>query len=1169
MYDEYARQLIESIPELPDLDRAACRRALSNAYFFIVKNRLGIANDEFDERDLQATRDLLRRMVDALESIAVFDRLNGQKRAENVESACAFVAAEALSLLSSWPREKIEAHTISDPLFRFEVYTAVESALLYMIGGYDINASSTVRDLAIPEVGKIETISDFRTANSAYVLSRTVAFCQGKVSQARQAFPLVRFGADMPDDYDLVLDDIRVRLYERIGLSLEVYLDWLGGYEGASLETVNKTLEDVRNATLASGNSGYTAFADVYHFCSLLLAAIGCTSQRTVVHNVPSPQSGGDQHLREFSDYLRYRARGNENLKARPFLWPSVFEYVNSCLPGPSQDAIVAMPTGSGKSFVAELAIAHALSSGWVLYLAPTNALAHQIRRDLEHALKPFVHVEIRAFVGHEEYTILFEEEIVFAERRFVAVMTPEKCALALRLSPQAFASCSLCVFDECHLLNDWQRGITADVLLAQMFLQAPKARFVLMSAMVANPEDLADWLRSAHDGKAIPQTIKWRPSRTLRGLLAIDRDQAVEGFQHAASILRGLPPRRKNLEFDVPLAMIAGLSGPWTFDGPLDYRIARLPASFSLQASRDRSDEQRVILQAKSWKNPAAAMLSELMARSRIPTICFILTSRHHAFSSADGVSGNLPGIVDNELEAFTLVTAWLALSDAELGVETILHDLFRRGVTVHTSAMLQTEQSASEWMFSHQKALLMFATGTLAQGLNLPAIAVVIAGTSMGDPRELRDIDSSYGISRSEALILNGFGRAGRPGFSNQGIAVLVGDEPLYYSIGPDIDPADAAARYDVMRESDAAISVHSPVEQFLDLMVAGEVLTDQATDSTLALTALLAEYTEDKLNAGQILSRTLAAYHKRQVLTSAAIDQARLYVDSTKKRFLQLDDTPAWINRAAMKSGVSFFRALRMWSAYQRRGMVNIGDGQNFQVDEWLDVFFEAMSFMPPFRVFMYLADEQLKKVTVLSKFRDAVRTQMTADASDWKIPDDWTGLWAELKTLVLMFMRGATYAEIARLYLGLTQDEEITNKRNKGDHPIPAVFGFLRKVVDQFAIDAGCFLAIQEFSVYGEGGTNAPIPEPLQALALCIRNGCDTLDVLAWYRFGFRNRVCAHTFARTFPLPADVVTDSGRAKWIRKTRGKWLTGEIVSENEPILAYAKTIMIEGAKV
>ena len=94
-------------------------------------------------------------------------------------------------------------------------------------------------------------------------------------------------------------------------------------------------------------------------------------------------------------------------------------------------------------------------------------------------------------------------------------------------------------------------------------------------------------------------------------------------------------------------------------------------------------------------------------------------------------------------------------------------------RGMLLLVSKMIEDllqSEHAAEWMFTMQKAPLMFATGTLAQGLNLPAIAVAIAGTSLGDPRE---VDVNDGISRVNSIILNGFGRAGRPGFSNQGIA------------------------------------------------------------------------------------------------------------------------------------------------------------------------------------------------------------------------------------------------------------------------------------------------------------------------------------------------------------------------------------------------------------
>ena len=199
--------------------------------------------------------------------------------------------------------------------------------------------------------------------------------------------------------------------------------------------------------------------------------------------------------------------------------------------------------------------------------MAPTNALTHQIRRELRHALRPYQQVAVRAFVGTEEYTTLSEEYIGEETEHFVAVMTPEKCALAMRLYPDRFISCSLCVFDECHLLNDDKRGLIADMLLAQLTIIAPEIRFLLMSAMLSNPAELAEWLGKAHGMQYVAPPLKWRPSRTLRGLLVLDHSLLQAGFQQAKSDLQDLvqrQPRRMTLKFDVPLGLIAGLSGPW-----------------------------------------------------------------------------------------------------------------------------------------------------------------------------------------------------------------------------------------------------------------------------------------------------------------------------------------------------------------------------------------------------------------------------------------------------------------------------------------------------------------------------------------------------------------------------------------------------------------------------
>ena len=684
-----------------------------------------------------------------------------------------------------------------------------------------------------------------------------------------------------------------------------------------------------------------------------------------------------------------------------------------------------------------------------------TNALAHQIRRDLAHALQPFQQVEVRAFVGWEEYTTLTEEQINLAERHFVAVMTPEKCALAMRLYPERFANCSLCVLDECHLLNDQQRGVTADILLAQLSMVAPNIRFLLMSAMVSNPKELAGWLSSARGVRAVAPPVKWRPSRTMRGLLVLDQHLLEENYKQAKRKLAQLPKQlplgqdlfgeksqNVGIKFDVPFALIAGLSGPWTMAGPPDYRVVSLPITLEARAVEEQG--RLVRPQFKSWKNVASRLLSELLARFRMPVLCFILTSRHHAFSSADKVLGEMPRALGAELPFPPLVEAWLRIADAELGVETALRDLLRRGIAVHTSAMLQPEQAASEWMFAERKALLMFATGTLAQGLNLPATAVVIAGTSMGDPRER---DPIAGISRVNALILNGFGRAGRPGFANQGIAMLVSDRPFWAPVVHQLDPSSVLQWYSVLGEPDAAVEVHSPIEKFLDLMLEGDQDVSGATTTELALTSLLAEYDREDYNASQILSRTLAAYHKRQSLSPPVMQQIRQRITDLKNDFLQQPDVPEWINRTAMKAGVSFWRAWRMWQAYQQRGSVSAESGATFEVADWADVFFEIMSLLPPKQVQPYLADEKLKGPTVLTRLRDQVRGNREVDTIPWEMPRDWSTLWQELKRLVFLYMQGATYAEIARSYLGLPEGELVTNKRSSGSHPIPTVFGFL--------------------------------------------------------------------------------------------------------------------------
>ncbi|TKI90770.1 hypothetical protein FC695_33855, partial [Bacillus cereus] len=88
MYDKYAQELLSKVPDLDEFDSASYRRALTKGYLFITQLKLGV-KEELLHQDLLEVRDMLRKLADTMESIAVFDKINGLEVSEEVEYACA------------------------------------------------------------------------------------------------------------------------------------------------------------------------------------------------------------------------------------------------------------------------------------------------------------------------------------------------------------------------------------------------------------------------------------------------------------------------------------------------------------------------------------------------------------------------------------------------------------------------------------------------------------------------------------------------------------------------------------------------------------------------------------------------------------------------------------------------------------------------------------------------------------------------------------------------------------------------------------------------------------------------------------------------------------------------------------------------------------------------
>lgn len=1168
VFDQHARDLINDLPKLPGIDPTACRRTLSRAYLFIVESRLNTATAEGSRPDPSGVITELRRLGDALESVAVFDPLHGVQIDERTRAASAFVAAEALSLLSALYPVAPAAETPDDPVRDARLYTTVESALLYMIGGYDVNAVAAVSSVPKFVIADPRNAYETRTRAGKRLLRRVSWLCQGIINHDEDG--RVFFMPQQPALLNVLLDDTRARLYESLIKALDSFAAWLAGK--GPYDAAKTNVSDVINATSVHAAAGdglarsKSQFSDIYHLASLLAVAFECTANRSVVHRVPVPTKGNPFLISQFTDYIHKRALGSLQKPGRPLLWPSTLEYIKACLPGPHKDAVVSMPTGSGKSFLAELAIAHALPQGWVLYLTPTNALAQQVRRDLARALAPFEDVTVSAFIGGAEYAALKEAEI--ENSSFVGVMTPEKCALALRLYPDAFAQCSLCVFDECHLLNDDNRGAVADVLLAQLFYIAPSMRVLLMSAMISNADELAAWLTSVRGQEAIPSKIKWRPSRAARGFVFVDKE-ATDKAALAAKPILNAATGAKTITTEIPIGWLVGLSGPWTHDGPDDYRVALLPVTAPYYEKRKRDGTRDAGFE--SWKNTTGQSLAEMFASKEMPTINFVMTSRHHAFSNAEKVAIVLPGAVGID-GLPDLINAQLAIADAELGVETALRNLLSKGIAVHTSAMLPVEQAASESMFSEGKAKLMFATGTLAQGLNLPALVVIVSGSQLPRSRKPEEeVDASAGLTRATELILNGFGRAGRPGFANQGVVILVSDDARRAPINSTSNlGVEVLANYPVLGEPDASVVVTSPIEKLLDQLLLGDDVGKDATALHLTLTSLLSAFDAEDENAGAVLRRTFAGYRRRGDLTAERAALANERIQAFKDRFLQVTGVPAWMARAAMKGGVDFFLVQRIWEAYQARGPVTVEAMNSLDVRGWFDVLIEVLAMLPIDRIKVYLDDKKTEtpRTTLYGLASVFEATLQDTDVIPWMRPDGWYEAWRELGNVVMTFMEGRPFTEVgAKLFGSAVTD--IKSKRADPARGIPAVFKFLADVVDRaLSMDAGCFLALIECWLEDEHPGIA-VPEALQALPLCIKNGCDTLNTLAWYRFGFRQRMCSQALAMKYPIPLEFTQDTERRSFVRKAKRKWLdeVQTVRPSDFGLLDFARIVVLDGA--
>ncbi|MFY9800638.1 MAG: ATP-dependent DNA helicase [Methanoregula sp.] len=171
------------------------------------------------------------------------------------------------------------------------------------------------------------------------------------------------------------------------------------------------------------------------------------------------------------------------------------------------KNTLVAIPTASGKTLIAEMAMHNAINKGGkCLYIVPLRALASE-------KYEEFSNKGVKTGIATGD----FDRRDDLLGRNDIIVATSEKVDSLLRNNATWIPDITLLVVDEIHLIDSPGRGPTLEMVIAKMRFRNPAMQVIGLSATIGNPDKLAGWL----DAELV--TSAWRPVDLRQGVFFKD----------------------------------------------------------------------------------------------------------------------------------------------------------------------------------------------------------------------------------------------------------------------------------------------------------------------------------------------------------------------------------------------------------------------------------------------------------------------------------------------------------------------------------------------------------------------------------------------------------------------------------------------------------------------
>ena len=393
------------------------------------------------------------------------------------------------------------------------------------------------------------------------------------------------------------------------------------------------------------------------------------------------------------------------------------------------ESVLVAAPTGSGKTVVAEYAIGLARKLGKrAFYTAPIKALSNQKFHELT-----LLH-------GPQQVGLMTGDNSINPQAPII-VMTTEVLRNMIYARSSGIDNLGVVVLDEVHFLQDAYRGPVWEEVIIHL---EPTVQLVCLSATVSNADELCEWLTTVR-GPTIPIVETKRP---------------VELFNH---YVVGDKTTSKVRVFDTLVG------------GKPNEQVSKIENSSAPRSKKQHSYGSRGrpgMATTRFYAPNRSDVVLQLREDDLLPAIYFIF-SRNQCDEAAhsclkQGISfttkqerATIAEILDSHVEAFTDDDL------AALQYSRFLAQL-EAGIGVHHAGLVPSFKEAVEECFAKGLVKIVFATETLAVGINMPARAVVL------------DKLTKYNGETHQLLKPSDFsqltGRAGRRGLDTVGHALTL---------------------------------------------------------------------------------------------------------------------------------------------------------------------------------------------------------------------------------------------------------------------------------------------------------------------------------------------------------------------------------------------------------